>query len=106
MSGPDDVPTAAATVRVEVAYGLPERQALVTVELPVGATVGDAIAASRMAERFPGLEVDPARVGIFGRKASLDELLGDGDRVEIYRPLLVDPKETRRARGRQQKRGA
>lgn len=83
---------------VEVAYGLPKRQALVSVELPEGATVADAIEASGLRDRFPGLEVHPDRVGIFGRTVPLDQVLAAGDRVEIYRPLLIDPKEARRAR--------
>jgi len=90
-------------VRVEVAYALPDRQVLLEVVLPVGATVIDAIEASQIRQKVPGLEVDPGRVGIFGRKAGFGELLRHGDRVEIYRPLLADPKEVRRDRARKQK---
>jgi putative ubiquitin-RnfH superfamily antitoxin RatB of RatAB toxin-antitoxin module len=53
-------------------------------------------------EMFEGFELDPARVGIFGHKASLDQVLREGDRVEIYRPLIADPKEARRQRARQE----
>jgi len=87
-----------ATIVVEVAYGLPDRQALLQVELPDGASVAEAIEASGIREAFPGLEVAAERVGIWGRKAALDQPLSDGDRVEIYRPLLAEPKEARRAR--------
>ncbi len=90
-------------IRVEVVYGVPERQALLEVSLPKDATLSDAIEASGIRGEFPGLEVDPVRVGIFGRKARLDDPLRDGDRVEIYRPLLADPKEVRRARARKQR---
>ncbi len=90
------------TIRVEVAYGEPRQQALVNVDLPPGATLADAIEASDLRTRFPGLEVDPDRVGIFGRKAQLTQLLREGDRVEIYRPLIADPKEVRRARAEAQ----
>jgi putative ubiquitin-RnfH superfamily antitoxin RatB of RatAB toxin-antitoxin module len=87
-----------ATIRVEVVYALPERQALVSVELPAGSTVAAAIEASGVREQFPGMEIDPASVGIFSRKVTLDRVLQDGDRVEIYRPLKADPKEARRQR--------
>lgn len=86
------------TLTVEVAYGERDRQGLVEVELPVGATVSEAIEASGLTAEFPALEVHPERVGIFGRKVSLEQVLREGDRVEIYRPLLADPKEVRRAR--------
>ena len=88
------------TIRVEVAYGEPGRQALLAVDLPAGSTVADAIDASGIAGMFGDLEVDPQRVGVFGRRVGLEYVLGEGDRVEIYRPLLADPKEVRRARAR------
>jgi hypothetical protein len=87
-----------ATIRVEVVYALPERQALLAAELPAGSTVAAAIEASGVREQFPGMEIDPASVGIFSRKVTLDRVLQDGDRVEIYRPLKADPKEARRQR--------
>ena len=86
------------TITVEVVHARPEKQSLLTVEVPAGATVLEAIDRSGIREEFPGLVVDPARIGIFSRKASLDEVLREGDRVEIYRPLIADPKETRRKR--------
>jgi hypothetical protein len=79
-----------ARLRVEVVHALPERQDLVTLELEEGATVRMALAAAGMA---------PAHaVGIHGRRATLDERLADGDRVEVYRSLQTDPKESRRRR--------
>jgi putative ubiquitin-RnfH superfamily antitoxin RatB of RatAB toxin-antitoxin module len=92
------VAEAKPTIRVEVAYALPERQALLAVELPAGSTVAEAIEASGVREQFPGMEIDPRAVGIFSRKVNLDRVLQDGDRVEIYRPLQADPKEARRQR--------
>ena len=86
------------TITVEVVHARPEKQSLLTVEAPAGATVLEAIDRSGIREEFPGLVIDPARIGIFSRKASLDEVLREGDRVEIYRPLIADPKETRRKR--------
>jgi putative ubiquitin-RnfH superfamily antitoxin RatB of RatAB toxin-antitoxin module len=83
---------------VEVAYATPQDQAVLRVELPAGSTVSEAIERSGIGARFPGLFVDPAAVGIFSRKVSLDQVLRNGDRVEIYRPLIADPKEVRRRR--------
>ena len=77
---------------------MPERQELVALEVASGSTLADAIAQSGLPEMFDGFELDPAKVGIFGQKASLEQVLRDGDRVEIYRPLIADPKEARRQR--------
>lgn len=90
-------------IRVEVAYAKPERQALLKLEVPVGCTVEEAIERSGIRSEFPDLAVDPAALGIFGRKAPPDQELRDGDRVEIYRPLIADPKEARRLRAEQNK---
>lgn len=89
-------------IRVEVAYAEPRRQWLLAVSLPAGATVSDAVRLSGIAAQVPGLIIDPRRIGIHGRKVSPEQVLADGDRVEIYRPLLADPKEVRRARAREQ----
>ena len=85
-------------ISVEVAYGIPRQQAVLRVELQAGSTVAEAIERSGVRGQFPGLVVDPAAVGIFGRKVSLDRVLQNGDRVEIYRPLIADPREVRRQR--------
>ena len=89
---------ASETIRVEVAYALPEKQVLLSLDLAPGTTLEEAIAQSGIETEFPDLEIDPARVGIFGKKAGLEDKLRDGDRVEIYRPLIADPKEARRKR--------
>jgi hypothetical protein len=83
---------------IEVCYALAEDQSLIALRLPAGATVGDAIAASRIAERHPEIDTSTAKVGIYGKLQPLDALLADGDRVEIYRPLMVDPKVARQRR--------
>jgi putative ubiquitin-RnfH superfamily antitoxin RatB of RatAB toxin-antitoxin module len=85
-------------IRVEVVYALPQSYDAVTVELADGATVAQALIASGMAERHPG--IDLSRVGVFGRSLSPEAPLSDGDRVEVYRPLALDPKEARRRRAR------
>lgn len=89
---------ATATIRVEVVYALPDRHWSVSVELPAGATVAQALAAADLPGRVPGLEVGTLGLGVFGRKADLDTALRDGDRVELLRPLRADPKTARRKR--------
>jgi putative ubiquitin-RnfH superfamily antitoxin RatB of RatAB toxin-antitoxin module len=85
-------------IEVEVVYALPEARAPVRVTLSAGATVQAALTASGLAQRFPQMMQGPLRVGVFGKLVSLDTPLKSGDRVEIYRPLTVDPKEARRRR--------
>ncbi len=96
----DDPSSAAGPVMisVEVAYAEPQEQFLERLQLPAGRTVADAIEASGVSREFPDIDVDPDRIGIFSRKVSLNQVLEDGDRVEIYRPLQADPKEVRRAK--------
>jgi hypothetical protein len=87
-----------ALLSIEVCYARPQAQTLIAVTLPAGATVRDAIEASAIASRHP--EIDPAtmKIGVFGKPTSLDAPLADHDRVEIYRPLIVDPKLARQRR--------
>ena len=80
-----------AVIRVEVVDARRDGVCTAKVELPAGALVRDALQAS-------GLNVDPSAVGIFGKRVAPDARLADGDRVEIYRPLALDPKERRRQR--------
>lgn len=94
-----------ATIGIEVAYATPERQTLLTLRVAAGCTVGQAIEASGIRDLHPDLRADPPAVGIFSRKVGLGDTLRDGDRVEIYRPLQADPRETRRRRA-QRKRGS
>jgi putative ubiquitin-RnfH superfamily antitoxin RatB of RatAB toxin-antitoxin module len=83
-------------ILVEVAHVRPEKQLVLAVELPVGATVADAVRASGIGTYFPDLDLEQAPVGIYGRRVARDRVLKPGDRVEIYRPLAADPKEVRR----------
>lgn len=85
-----------STIDVEVVFALPERQALIEVSLPGGASVADAIEASGVRREFPDLELDACDVGVWGRIVKRNRTLRQGDRVEIYRPLQIDPKEARR----------
>ena len=95
----------AAELQVEVAYAAPSRQAVKTLRLPAGSSVADAIRASGLLVEFPEIDLARQRVGIFGELTELSTLLADGDRVEIYRTLLADPKEARRRRARSRKAG-
>ena len=88
------------TIRVEVVYARRDEQALVALEMAAGATARQAIERSGILRRFPELDLDRARIGIFGRVTGLTAPLRDGDRVEIYRALAADPKQTRRERGK------
>jgi len=85
-------------VRIEVAYAKPEAQAILAVELPEGATAEQAIRASGILARFPEIDLAVNSIGIFSKVCALERALRPGDRVEIYRPLIADPKEARRAR--------
>ncbi len=87
---------------VEVAYATPGRQLIVKVQAPPGTTVAQAIEISAIRQQFAEIEAQPI-VGIFSRKVALDYPLAAGDRVEIYRPLIADPKDARRQKAEQQK---
>jgi len=88
---------APATIQVEIAYADAQRQILRKVEIAADATVADAIAASGIAAQLPAGFV-PAALGIFGRLVTSTTPLRAGDRIELHRPLLADPKESRRRR--------
>lgn len=90
---------ASGRIRVVVAYSPAPRQTdCVTIELPVGATVADALQESGLLQRHPSIDVATARLGIWGKLKAAQDVLRQDDRVEVYRPLLVDPKEARRQR--------
>jgi len=94
----------AAPLHVLVAYSPRPREVdLTPVVLPAGATVGDALEASGLRERHPSLDFTREPVGVWGQRRALDTPLREGDRVEVWRPLLVDPKEARRQRYRRQR---
>ncbi len=98
----------AESITVEVAFARLDEQVIVTVTVPAGATLADAIAQSRIGERFPEIDLQKHKVGVFGRLGKLDTVLQPGDRVEIYRPLVADPKvirQQRAAAGKPMKKG-
>jgi uncharacterized protein len=85
-------------MKFEVAYGRMDEQALLTVEADSPLTVQQAIERSGIQQRFPEIDLAAYKVGVFGKATKLDTLLAEGDRVEIYRPLIADPKEARKKR--------
>ncbi|MEW8037051.1 MAG: RnfH family protein [Candidatus Thiodiazotropha sp.] len=85
-------------MKFEVAFGKLDEQALLTVESAEPLTAKQAIEASGILERFPEIDLKTNKIGIFGKATKLDALLSEGDRVEIYRPLIADPKEARKKR--------
>lgn len=84
------------TITIAVVFALPDRQPLVKLQVPVGTTVADAVRLSGLPSRFPEIDAKPMQCAIFGRAVALGDVLADGDRVEVLRPLLIDPKESRR----------
>ncbi len=83
-------------LQVEVVFATPEHQALISLSLPPGSSVEDAIRESRIPEQFPSLDLSALEVGIWGRVVARGQVLQAGDRIEIYRPLEMDPREARR----------
>ena len=83
---------------IEVVYALPEQQVLLTLDVKPGTTAEEAIQLSGILQQFNDIDLSENKIGIFGKAVKLDEVLRDKDRVEIYRPLIADPKESRRKR--------
>lgn len=88
-------------ISVEVAYALPEKQYLQRITVEEGATIEQAIWASGLLELRSDIDLAKNKVGIYSRPAKLHDVVNDGDRIEIYRPLIADPKELRRQRAEQ-----
>ena len=91
-------------IRVEVCYASTTAQCLLSVDLPEESVVSDAIQRSGILIRFPELVLEQLSVGLFSKKCTLDTILKEGDRVEIYRPLTIDPKVARRLRAAKNKK--
>ena len=87
-------------IQVEVAYALPEKQLIIPLSVKQGTTAYDAVVQSGIAEKFEGLDIDATPMGIFGKgeRKPKERVLEDGERVELYRPLIADPKEVRKER--------
>ncbi|MCW5589018.1 MAG: RnfH family protein [Legionellales bacterium] len=87
-------------INIEIVYDNVERQEFIGLKIPAGTTAEEAIIQSGIIERFPELSLATLCVGIFSKKINLNHVLQSGDRIEIYRPLLIDPKQARRVRAR------
>ena len=85
-------------ISVEIVYALPEQQLIITIQIPERSSIENAIQTSGILQRFPEIDLNMNKVGIFGKLAKLETSLRDMDRIEIYRPLIVDPKAVRRNR--------
>ena len=97
------------TLHIELIYALPEKQQMISLQLPAGSTVREAIDASGLLQKHPEIDLAKNKIGIFGKLTKPDAALRDQDRVEIYRPLIADPKEVRKQRaaeGKVMKKGA
>jgi putative ubiquitin-RnfH superfamily antitoxin RatB of RatAB toxin-antitoxin module len=95
----------AGPIRLEVVYATPAEQIALSFEVSAGATVRDAIERSGILQRCPGIDLTQNKVGCWNRVVALDETVSAGDRIEIYRPLLIDPKEERRLRAAKGRKG-
>ncbi len=89
-------------INIEIAYALPERYYLKSFQVDEGITVQMAITQSGILNQFPEIDLSTNKIGIFSRPIKLTDVLKEGDRIEIYRPLLADPKEIRRKRAAEQ----
>lgn len=90
-------------MQIEVAYATPERQQIIPLRARVGATVEECIEQSKIKRYFPEIDLAEQKVGIWSKTVKLDHAPRDGDRIEIYRPLIADPKAVRRKRAEQAK---
>ncbi|GAB4058944.1 RnfH family protein [Uliginosibacterium sediminicola] len=90
-------------ITVQLCYALPHKQELLTLKLAAGSTVQQAIDASGLLARYPELDLAQCKLGIYAKLVKADTALRDRDRIEIYRPLIADPKEVRRKRAEEGK---
>lgn len=90
-------------IHIEVVYAQAQEQTLLKLSLPAGVTVAEAIQASGILEKHPAIDLASNKLGVFGKLSKPDAVLRDKDRVEIYRPLIADPKEVRRQRAEEGK---
>jgi putative ubiquitin-RnfH superfamily antitoxin RatB of RatAB toxin-antitoxin module len=95
----------ADSIRVQVCFARPERQILKELDVPHGTTLHEAVEQSAMLREIPEIDLTVLRTGIHGKQKPLDTILRDRDRVEIYRPLIADPKDSRRKRAQRKNQG-
>jgi putative ubiquitin-RnfH superfamily antitoxin RatB of RatAB toxin-antitoxin module len=88
----------AESIQIEVTYAKADRQDVVRLKLPEGSTIQQAVEASGLTQRYPEIDLAKTKVGIYGKLGKMDTVVRERDRVEIYRPLIADPKEVRKQR--------
>ena len=90
-------------IRVEVCYALPDKQTLLSLDVEATDDIESIIQQSGIIELYPEIDLSQNKVGVFSKLAKLTDTLHDGDRIEIYRPLIADPKEVRKQRAQKNK---
>ena len=90
-------------IKIEAVYALANQQTLLKFEVPAGSTIADALKLSGLLEKYPEIDLLKGKFGIFSKLSKIDTVLRDQDRIEIYRPLIADPKEVRRKRAEEGK---
>jgi hypothetical protein len=90
-------------IKIEVVYALPHEQTLLKLDVPQSATIAEAVKLSGLLEKYPEIDLEKGKFGLFGKLSKADTVLREKDRVEIYRPLIADPKEVRRKRAEEGK---
>ncbi len=90
-------------ITIELVYALPAKQTLLRLEVPKGTNIAGAIKLSGILEKYPEIDLEKGKFGIFGKLSKTDTVLREKDRVEVYRPLVADPKEVRRKRAEEGK---
>ena len=93
-------------VKIEVSYALPDKQPVISLQVEQGTTIEQAISQSGILDQFPQIDITKNKLGIFGKLKKADVVVREGDRVEIYRPLIADPKQVRKQRAAEGKRMA
>ena len=93
----------AETIKVELVYALPHEQTLLKFDVPAGTHVAEAVQRSGILAKYPEIDLGKSKLGIFGKLTKPDAELRERDRIEIYRPLIADPKEVRRRRAEEGK---
>jgi putative ubiquitin-RnfH superfamily antitoxin RatB of RatAB toxin-antitoxin module len=91
---------------IQLCYALPERVVVIDLDVKVGCTIEEAIHGSGLLAQHPEIDLVKNKIGVYGKLKPLDTVARDGDRIEIYRPLLADPMESRRRRAQHKKKGS
>lgn len=101
-----DMTSKAPQINIEVACATKARQMVISLRVPDGTRLAEAVALSGITDEFPDLDITASKMGIYGQVESKDRILADGDRVEIYRPLLISPRQARLNRAATSKQNA